>query len=285
MRTEASIKNSFFATFSIVVRILIGFLAQKVFVLILNAEYLGANGLFSNIIGILNLAELGIGQAIIFNLYKPIANDDKETIKSLMGLYRKSYNWIILIVSLVGIAIIPFLDLFIGETTLELNFTLVYVLFLIQSVTSYVLTYKRSILYAYQENYLVNVVDIIYVLVSNIAQLVILHLTKNYYLYLGIKSIAILIENLVITALANKRHGFINEKDVRSLEEDIEKDIFARIKAQIFHKIGSIVITRNRQYYYFKIFGTFNSWIIFKLLYDFLRSWRSNKSNDICTNA
>ena len=102
MRTESSVKNSIFATMMIVIKILITFLAQKIFVVILDAEYLGANGLFTNVIGLLSLAELGIGQAIIFNLYKPIANDDKEIIKSLMVLYKKSYNWITFAVAIIG---------------------------------------------------------------------------------------------------------------------------------------------------------------------------------------
>ncbi len=242
MRTESSIKNSIFATVMIIIKILITFLAQKIFVLILDAEYLGANGLFTNVIGLLSLAELGIGQAIIFNLYKPIANDDKETVKSLMRLYRKAYNWITAIVAIVGVSLIPFLSLFIGETSLDLNFTMVYVLFLLQALASYVLTYKRSILYAYQENYIVSMIDIVYIFAMNIAQLGVLYITKNYYLYLAIKSVCILIENVVINFIANKKYSFIKDKNIKPLEKEVEKNIFERIKAQTFHRVGAIVI-------------------------------------------
>ncbi len=242
MRTVASVKNSVFATCSMIIKIMIGFIAQKLFVLILNTEYLGANGLFSNIIMLLSLAELGIGQAIVFNMYKPIANNDKETIKSLMQLYKKAYNIIALLVLGIGCCIIPFLGYFIGETTLDLNFTLVYILFLLQCVASYVLTYKRSILYAYQENYIISVMDTLYILVSNIAQIGILFATKNYYLYLAIKIICVLIENLVINYIANKRFTFIKEKNVQRLDKEIEKDIFDRIKATFLHKIGTVVV-------------------------------------------
>lgn len=242
MRTELSVKNSIFATIMIVIKILITFLAQKIFVLILDAEYLGANGLFTNVIGLLSLAELGFGQAIIFNLYKPIANDDKETIKSLMKLYQKAYNWITISIAIIGMAIIPFLGFFIGETTLNLNFTLVYILFLSQALASYVLTYKRSILYAYQENYIVSIIDMIYIIVMNVAQLSVLYITKNYYLYLVIKGVCIFIENIIITFIANKKYSFIKDKDVKPLEKTVEKNIFERIKAQIFHRIGGIVV-------------------------------------------
>lgn len=242
MRTESSVKNSAFATMLVAFKILIGFVAQKIFVLILNAEYLGANGLFSNVITLLSLAELGIGQAIIFNLYKPIANDDKETVKSLMRLYKKAYNCIAVTVLGIGISLIPFLDFFIGETTLTLNFTLVYFLFLLQAVISYIATYKRSILYAYQENYIVSIIDMIYVLVMNILQLIMLYFTRNYYLYLVTKTICVLAENVTITYISNKKYPFIREKNVKKIDSKIEKNIFDRIKAEIFHKIGSIVV-------------------------------------------
>lgn len=243
MRTESSIKNSILASMVVIVQILIGFIAQKIFVVILNAEYLGANGLFSNVIRLLSLAELGIGQAIIFNLYKPIANNDRETIKSLMSLYKKAYVCIALVVFFVGISLIPFLDFFIGETTLDLNFTLVYVLFLLQSVISYVATYKRTILYAYQQNYIISIINMIFLVFMNVAQLMMLFITKNYYLYLLIKTLCILAENLVITYIANKKYPFVNEGNVKKLDTNIEKDIVSRVKAEIFHKVGGVVVT------------------------------------------
>lgn len=243
MRTNASVKNSIFITIMIVLKILISFVAQKIFVNILNIEFLGVNGLFTNIITILSLAELGIGEAIIFNLYKPIAHNDKEMIKSLLKLYEKAYNAIAIVVLGIGISLIPFLKYFIGETTLDLNFNLVYILFLLQCVASYVLTYKRSILYAYQQNYIISIIDIIYLFVLNIVQLLVLYWTKNYYLYLGIKILCVLAENIVITFISNKKYKFIKEKDVKKLDEKIEKDISNRIKAQLFHKIGGIVVS------------------------------------------
>ncbi len=242
MRTEASIRNSVFATATMVLKILIGFVVQKLFVLLLNAEYLGANGLFSNVITVLSLAELGIGQAIVFNMYKPIANKDNEKIKSLMKLYQKAYNIIALVVLAVGCALIPFLDLFIGETTLDLNFTLVYILFLLQCVASYLFTYKRNILYAYQENYIISIVDLLYVLISDTLQLVLLFIYRNYYLYLTLKIICVFAGNLCVNYIANKKYPFLKEKNVQELDKDFKQEIFDRIKATFFHKVGAVVV-------------------------------------------
>lgn len=242
MRTNNSIKNGFVAIIASFISILIGFVAQKIFISILSTEYLGINGLFTNILSMLSIAELGVGEAIIFHLYKPIANDNKEEIKSLLRLYQKSYNVIAIIVLIVGLILIPFLGFFIGKTTLNLNFVLVYILFLLQTVASYILTYKRSILFAYQKNYVVNIIHCFYLFLLNIFQLLILYLTKNYYIYLAIKVVFILFENLVINAFANKMYPFINDKNVKKLEKNVERDIFVRVKAQFLHKIGFIAI-------------------------------------------
>lgn len=242
MRTSNSIKNSIIAFLASAISILVGFISQKIFLMILNAEYLGINGLFSNIISMLSIAELGIGEIIIFHLYKPIINDDKERIKTLLNLYKKSYNSIALIILCLGIVFIPFLDKFIGQTTLELNFNLIYILFLLQTVISYLLTYKRSILYANQKNYIISLIHIFYLIILNIFQLIILFLTKNYYIYLAIKIIFVLLENVIITIFSNKLYPYINEKNIQKLDKETEKDIFKRIRAQFLHKIGGFVV-------------------------------------------
>ena len=109
MRTSNSIKNSLTSTISSVVTMLCGFIAQAIFIRILGAEYLGLNGLFTNILTILSFFELGIGNAIVFHLYKPIANNDTEKIKSLMLFYKKAYNIISILVFVFGLTFIPFL--------------------------------------------------------------------------------------------------------------------------------------------------------------------------------
>ena len=157
-------------------------------------------------------------------------------------MYKKAYHIIALVVLVVGMGLIPFIGFFVGETTLNLNFTFVYILFLFQCVSSYLVTYKRSILYAYQKNYIISIIESLYIVVLNVLQLMILQITKNYYLYLAIKIIFALIENIVISKIADTKFPFIKEKNVKNLNENIEKDIFERIKATFLHKIGGVVI-------------------------------------------
>ena len=132
MKTNNSIKNSITIFISNALALLIGFISQKIFINILGLEYLGLNGLFTNIISMLDIVELGIGNAIIYNLYKPIVQKDKETIKSLMKFYRKSYILVAIIVLLISLLLIPFLGFFVDlkSVTIDINITFIYVVIL-----------------------------------------------------------------------------------------------------------------------------------------------------------
>lgn len=244
MRKKNSIKNMISSMGSNVITIIIGLVAQAIFIKLLGEEYLGLNGLFSNVISMLGIVELGIGNAIIYNLYKPIANNNIEEIKSLMSFYKKSYHVIAIIVLAIGFLIIPLLQFIvdIDSVTISINVYLVYILFLIDIVCSYLLSYKRSILYASQKNYIINVIHIGYTVLLNVFQLLILYLTKNYYLYLIIKIIVRILENIIITIIANKKYNYLLDKDIKKLDKKIEKDIFTKVKALFFHKIGAFVV-------------------------------------------
>lgn len=242
MRTKSSIKNTLTSILVNTLTILIGFFAQAVFIKILGAEYLGINGLFTNIISMLGIVELGIGSAIIYNLYQPFEKKDKETIKSLMKFYRKAYHLIAIIVFILGIVLIPFLGFFIGEVNIDINLQFVYFLFILDIVCSYLLSYKRSILYANQKNYLIQIIHLFYLVILNGLQLFILYVSKNYYLYLVIKIIMRVLENLVISIVVDFNYPYLNSKQVKKLDSKIEKDIFKKVKALFFHKIGAFII-------------------------------------------
>lgn len=242
MKTKSSIKNSITAMMANIINIIIGLIAQALFIKLLGKEFLGINGLFNNIISMLSIVELGIGNAIIFNLYKPLVNDDKKTINSLMKFYKKAYNIIAIIVLLIGLGITPFLGYFVNNTDLNINITIVYLLFIIDIVCSYLVSYKRSMLYADQKNYIINLVHMAYFIILNIAQLVILFITHNYYLYLIVKIIMRLIENLVINIIVNIKYKYLNTKEGKDLDKNILSDIIKKIKSLFFHKIGTFIV-------------------------------------------
>lgn len=242
MRVRNSIKNVSVAMISYVLAMIVGIVSQSVLVRYLGIEYNGLNGLFTNIISMLSIAELGIGSAVVYHLYKPIAINDKEKIKSLMNFYKIAYRWIALIITVIGVMIIPFLKGMVGETSIKENIYFIFLLFLVDTVFSYLLTYKRSLLYADQKNYIINIVHIFYTVLLNVLQIFIMIFTRNYILYLVIKIIFRILENIVITIIVNRRYPYILEKDTQKIDRNIFKDIMQKIKALLFHKIGGYIV-------------------------------------------
>ncbi len=242
MRSTNSIKNVVVATVMNLVIVLIGFVAQRIFLQTLGTEYLGINGLFTNILSMLGIIELGLGSAIIYHLYQPIAEDNKSKIKSLMLFYKVGYRVIGFIIAILGLLLIPFLHFIVGEVSIPENIIYIYLLFLIDIVASYLLTYKRSILYANQKTYVINIIHIGYLIVMNVTQLAILVLTKNYIAYLWIKIICRILENVVITLIANYMYPYIKDKQIEPLDRKLRKSIFTKVKGLIYHKIGSFIV-------------------------------------------
>lgn len=242
MRVKNSIINSIAAISSNVVTILLGLISQAIFVKTLGIEYLGLNGLFTNIISMLAIVELGIGPAIIYNLYKPIVEDDKNKIKSLLKFYKKCYRVISVVVLLIGLAIIPFLNSIVGQVNVTESIHLIFALFLIDTCASYLLSYKASILYANQKNFVISLIHIGYLIALYTLQIVILITTKNYILFLGIRIAFRILENLVITYFAHKMYPYINENDSNDLDKDTVADIVKKVKGLFFHKMGGFIV-------------------------------------------
>lgn len=241
MRTTNSIKNTLVSFISNLLTIIIGLIAQAIFIKILGKEYLGINGLFSNIISMLGIVELGIGSAIIYHLYKPIADNNITKIRGLMNFYKKCYNIIAITILIIGLLITPFLRFFIQPISIDINIKLIYILFIIEIVFSYILSYKRTIINANQKNYLVNLIHIGYLIALNLIEIIVLIYTKNYYLYLILKIIMRVLENICITIVANKLYPYLKDNNEK-LDKTTKKDIFKKVKALFFHKIGSFIV-------------------------------------------
>jgi O-antigen/teichoic acid export membrane protein len=241
-RVNKSVKNIHMSFWLSAVTILVGLIAQSIFISTLGIEYLGINGLFTNIVSMLGLVELGLGAAVYYYLYKALATNDTERIKSLVGFFKKSYRVIALSVFVLGICVIPFLSLIVGDINISVNISFIYLLFLVDIVASYLLIYKRSVLYADQNNYILSIVHIGYILLVNGLQIAILLTTRNYYMYLAIKIIMRLAENVLLTIISNKKYPFLKDKSVEPIDDLTKKDLFKKIKGLSFHKIGSYLV-------------------------------------------
>lgn len=255
MRTNYSIKNSITAFVSNGIAFLVAFIAQAIFIKLLGAEYLGINGLFTNILSMLSIFELGIGNAIVYNLYKPIAKKDNKKIASLMNFYKKAYYYIIGLITFFGVCLIPFLKYIVTDVTVDINIYYVYILFLLSTVSSYIMAYRRNLIIANQENYIVNIVHMSYLIILNIIQLLLLYITKNYYLYLITKILCLLLENISLYYIAGKKYKSVFDLKNEKIDKDVEKDIFSRVKALFFHKLATILVISTDNIIISKFFG------------------------------
>ena len=242
MRSENSIKSVITAIITSILTILIGFITQSIFVRTLGNEYLGINGLYTNILSMLAIAELGFGSAIIVNLYKPVAKGNIEKIKMLMYFYKKIYRIIAVIVAVLGIILLPVLKYIVGDISININLQFIFILYLLDTVISYLLTYKRSILQAHQKNYIINLIHFGYILIMNICQMLYLLVFKEFIGYLIIKIICRFLENIIISKIADKKYPYIRSKDIKSVNKRLKKSIYIRVKGLLFHKIGSFIV-------------------------------------------
>ncbi len=244
-RTTNSITNSIIAVITQIIIILISFIGRTFFIKILGAEYLGINGLFTNILSILAFAELGIGTAIIYSLYKPFAEKDEKKISAYANLYKKAYRAIGIIILTIGIIIIPLLPIVIKdfEQYSNVNINLIYVLFLLNSTMTYFYSYKRSLIVANQKKYIDSINRVICLILLNAIQIFVLYKTHNYILYLVFQILFSILENISITIIANKMYPYIKSFKKEKITEDEKKDIVRNVKALIMHKIGSTVVS------------------------------------------
>lgn len=242
-RTKNSIKNVKTGFIVQLINKVLAFVVRTVFIKVLNEQYLGVNGLFTNILTILSFAELGIGTAIIYNMYKPVAEHDYVKLKSLMALYKKAYNIIGIVVFLVGLLVIPFMGILVSDVPdIKENIILIYLMFLFDTAISYFLTYKKSIIIANQKQSVINNVDTIFYLIKSIVQMLILVITKNYYFYLITQILSTFIENLILYKVAEKMYPFLKEKNIKKLNKVEQNGIFSNVKALAIYQIGTVVM-------------------------------------------
>lgn len=254
-RTKNSITNLVVTLGCQVVTLALSFVVRTYFINILGTDYLGINGLYTNILTVLSLAELGIGSAIGFSLYKPVAYNDKDKISALMSFYKKAYLVIAAIVTVVGLALVPFLK-FLVQTEREIDhLVLYYLLFLANSAVSYLFAYKSTLLYVDQRNYVVKITSTIFSLFSNAGQLVILFLTRDYIFYLVVQVVCTFLNNVVVSIVVDRNYKFIKHNKSKLSKEE-RKDIFTNIRAMFVYKIGGVLVNNTDNILISKIIST-----------------------------
>lgn len=256
-RKAAAAKIAITGIISSLIVAVFGFFVQKAFISTLGIEVSGLNGVFTNIISVLTMADFGVSTAIVFNLYKPLVKDDKRKIAALMQYYHKCCLIIGILILAGGLLLLPFLSFIIKDETPSINIYFAFSLFVCNALFSYVLNYKRVLLQADQKSSNINLVVSAVSLVSYSAKLVVLYKFNNYYLFIICNIVAKIIEDLIIWNIVDRKYPYIHKK--RQLDKNTKADIAKKIKASIPHNISSYVVYSTDSLLLTYFFGSFQT--------------------------
>lgn len=215
---------------------------RTAFIYVFGMEFLGLSSIFANVLTILSLAELGIGSAIVFNMYKPMAEQDYDKVSALLALYKKFYLVVALFILVVGVAITPLLPKFIDyESVQGVNINIIYFITLASTLVSYFMAHRRALFLTSQKKYIETIVSIASYLTITLMQLVILFTIKNYYIYVGLGIVFSLLESVIIYITTKKLFPMVGKTSTQ-LSKDTKKEIWSNTRSIMCHKVGAVVL-------------------------------------------
>ncbi len=224
-----------------VVGLLFPFLNRTLFLWLMGPEYLGLNGLFGSILGVLMLAELGFGTAVVCSMYKPIADDNRALVSAYLKFYRKVYRWVGGVIFAVGLAVLPFIRLLVhGDVPPDVNLHILYLIHLVNTSVSYFLfAYRGSVLAAHHRvDVLTNIRTGVSVL-QYVTVFLILLLTKNYYHYVIATVAFTVLQNVLVMRESRRLFPDIEPKGI--LPDDMRAKVVEDVKSIFLHKVGGVI--------------------------------------------
>lgn len=243
-RSKASALNSTVATITQIVQLVVQFIARSVFIYMLGSQYLGLNGLFTNILGYLNFAELGIGSAITFSLYRPLQEKDIVQVSSILKLFKNLYRIIAVIVLVGGFIVCPFIPHLIGgeSSDIKVNIQIAFLLALTNTVISYFTTYKRTLLIADQKGYINSINTVGYNVLGQILQIFFLFVWKDFYIYLIVQAFTMLLSNIHVSRVVDRLYPEINLRSAGKVDNQVIVFLKKNITGMMSSKLGGIVV-------------------------------------------
>ena len=241
-RTEYSVMNTSVAFVAQISAILMGFFTRVVFTRTLSEGYVGINGLFTDILNILSLSELGVGTAITYALYGPIARNDIKKQQILMRMFRTFYRITAGFVLIAGMCLIPFLDVLMKDRPDVDHLVVIYLLYLLNSVVSYLLIYKKTLVDAHQMNYITVLYHNGFLVLQDICQIIILFTTRNFVLFLIVAVVCTITGNVCMSRKADVLFPYLKESCHEKLPPEERQDILKNVKAMLMHKLGNVIV-------------------------------------------
>ncbi len=241
-RTKNTIRGVVFGFGYRIINVILPFVSRTVILYILGEQYLGLSSLFSSILSFLSLAELGVGGAMVYSMYRPIAENDQTTLCALLNMYKKLYRIIGCVIFAIGLVIVPFLKLLVREELPgDINIYVLYFIYLLNASLSYWLfAYKNSLLQAFQRNDIESKIAMVISPLSYVVMLGALCITRNYYAYIVWLPVFTIITNIVRVIYVNRHFPGLEPKGEVSAE--LKNSIYKKVKALIGTKLNTVVL-------------------------------------------
>lgn len=243
-------KNSIYSLSYKLLTIFLSFLIRKLFIEFMGVELLGLNSLFADLLSLLNLADMGLGMALQYNLYKPLADKDNKKISSLLNAAKKIYNAVGISIIFAGCIMCCFIQYLIKDNPYSLDFLrIVFLINVVSNASTYFFVHKRLFMQTVEDIYLTNIVDGIVCILSSIAKLVVIIFMKNYYVYVGIGVIQTIVSNVIVNYMCNKKYSYLsnskkyNSEDMKLLICNLKELIPNRVGFFIFNNTDSTIIS------------------------------------------
>lgn len=294
-RTENGTRNILTGFANRILLIVFPFITRTVLIRVLGSEYLGLNSLFTSILTVLNLAELGFGSALVYSMYKPIAENDKMKIRALLYLYKKIYTIIGLLILLTGLAITPFIPNIIkGSVPEEINIYIIYLIYLFNTVISYLFfAHRRALIIAYQRNDITNNTNSIISIFLYLMQIITLLLSHNYYIYIVLMPMFTIIDSLLVAKESYRIYpdimccGLVSKEEKSEIKNHIKGLALQNICSASRNALDSIVISL---YLGLKSIAVYNNYYfimnaVHSFLYQIPNSIRSSVGNSIASES
>lgn len=242
MRSEKVIKNGMWGSVYQIITILLGFVGRTVFIRCLGAQYLGISGLFTNILTIFSLTELGFSSAISFHLYRQLADNNQKEISGIMNFYKGVYRAVAFIILVLGCSLIPLLQYIIKESPFEIQYIrLVYFIYVFKSVSTYFFSYNFTLIQADQKKYLLTKIDIILHLIVSAVNIFTLVVFRNYIIYLVTEIVIGIFGNLLKTLRVKKEYPYLNKNE--KLSKKSRKKIWKDVSNIFAGKVSTVIVT------------------------------------------
>lgn len=241
-RLEKAIANTGVSFLAQIVTVGLALAQRMIFVRVLSAEYLGINGLFTNILQVLGLADLGMNTAMLYSLYRPVAENDTVKIASLILYFRRIYLFIALGVLCAGLCVLPFLEALVRLDRPLAHLHAYYLLFLTNTVFSYLFVFRTSLFIADQKQYVLKFWNILFRILIFILQTIILFAAGNYFFYVSAQIFATLVENITCNFVAYRRYPFLRQKTEPPAKTE-RREIFQNVKSLFVYKFCAVIQT------------------------------------------